>query len=360
MDATKENLYKRQIIIPEIGLKGQQKLYDSKIAVIGCGGLGSAAAVYLAASGVGSMHLVDYDHIDVTNLHRQVFYGLDDIGKPKARKLADHIKRISPFVQVTYSDLPITKSTIMQQLNGFSIIVDCTDSLATKYLLNDFCVISGKVMVYGSLYKHDGYVATFNVNLKGQQTANLRDAFPSIPGKHIPNCAEIGTLNPIVGIIAMMQSNEVVKIITHTGKLLTDQILIYNAMENTQFIMKINAGFSKEKIDSLYKSEDYFDSRCEIQENDLLILADDLKNRIHDPDLEILSVIEDVETALPFQVTYKIPLSKLDVSTMQLNKKKELIVVCNKGITSYSATKNIKRQFPHIKVYSLKNGIENY
>jgi adenylyltransferase/sulfurtransferase len=196
--------------------------------------------------------------------------------------------------------------------------------------------------------------------LKGQQTANLRDAFPSIPQKHIPNCAEIGTLNPIVGIIAMMQANEVIKIITHTGKPLTDQILIYNAMENSQFIMKIKAGYSKEKIDAIYKSEGYLDARCEIQENDLLILAEDLKNRINDPDLEILSVIEDLETKLPFEVTHKIPLSKLNVSAMPWNEKKELIVVCNKGISSYSVTKSIKGQFPQIKVYSLKNGIENY
>ena len=360
MVTTMENLYKRQIIIPEIGLKGQQKLLDSKIAVIGCGGLGSAAAVYLAASGVGSIHLVDYDNIDVSNLHRQVFYALEDIGKPKSKKLADHILKISSSVRVTCSNVPITKSTIMEELNDFSIIVDCTDSLATKYLLNDYCVISGKAMVYGSLYKHDGYVATFNLNLNGQRTANLRDAFPSIPEKHIPNCAEIGTLNPIVGLIAMMQSNEVIKIITQTGKPLTDQILIYNTMENSQFIMKIKAGFPKEKIDAIYRSEDYFDARCEIQENDLLILAEDLRNRIGDPDLEILSVIEDPETELPFQVTHKVPLSKLNVLAVQWNEKKDLVVVCNKGISSYSATKSIKLQFPHIKVYSLKNGIENY
>lgn len=360
MKISKENLYKRQTILPEIGLIGQQKLSASKIAVIGCGGLGSTAAVYLAASGVGHIHLIDYDDIDISNLHRQVFYGRDDVGKPKAKILADHIAKISPFVTVTYDNNPITKSTIEKELNEFSIVLDCTDSLATKYLLNDFCVISDKTFVYGSLYKHDGYVASFNFLSNGERTANLRDAFPSIPVEHIPNCAEIGTLNTIVGIIAMMQANEVIKIITHTGKPLINQVLIYNIMENSQFSMKIKKGFTKEKIKKIYSEENYFDARCEIQDPDLLIVAEDLKKKINDPGLQILSVIEDIDTSLPIKVDYKIPLSKIDVSKLDLIDNKDLIVVCSKGVSSYSVTKEIKQQFPQIKVLSLKNGIDNF
>lgn len=360
MKISQENLYKRQVILPEIGIKGQQQLSASKIAVIGCGGLGSAAAVFLAASGIGHIHLIDYDDIDVSNLHRQVFYGKDDIGKPKAKILANHIAKISPFVQVSASDTPITKSNIEKELNAFSIILDCTDSLPTKYLLNDFCVISDKILVYGSLYKHDGYVASFNLPSNGKRTTNLRDAFPSIPKEHIPNCAEIGTLNTIVGIIAMMQANEVVKIITNAGKPLINQILIYNVLENSQFIMKLKDGFTKERIQSIFSTENYFDARCEIQDSDLLILAEDLKKKINDPGLEILSIIEDVNTALPFKVDYKIPLSKFDVSKMDLDESKELIVICSRGVSSYKVTKEIKQQFSKIKVFSLKNGIENF
>ena len=360
MSPNRENLYKRQVILPEIGLSGQQKLSEAKIAIIGCGGLGSTAAVYLAASGIGHIHLVDFDKIDATNLHRQVFYRLDDIGKSKAKMLADHILNISPFVEVTYSQDSICKSTIHKELNDSSIIIDCTDSLATKYLLNDFCVISNKVLVYGSLYKHDGYVATFNFNVKEKQTANLRDAFPAIPAKHIPNCSEIGTLNTIVGLIATMQANEVIKIITNSGKPLINQILIYNSMENTQFIMKIKAGFTKEKIQEIYSKEEYFDANCEIQENDLLINADDLKKRNAGDKIQIISVIENIETELPFEVNLKIPNSKFDIAKFDLDLKKDIIVVCLKGISSYRVTKIIKNQFPQAKVYSLKNGIENY
>ncbi len=360
MSPSKENLYKRQVILPEIGTSGQQKLSEAKIAIIGCGGLGSTVAVYLAASGVGHIHLVDFDKIDVTNLHRQVFYNLDDVGKSKAKVLADHILKISPFVELTFSEASITKSTIHKELIDRSIIIDCTDSLSTKYLINDFCVISDMVLVYGSLYKHDGYVATFNFNAEGKQTANLRDAFPEIPSKHIPNCSEIGTLNTIVGLIAMMQANEVIKIITKTGNALINQILIYNSMENTQFNMKIKAGFSKEKIQEIYSKEEYFDVRCEIQNNDLLISAGELKKRKTDENLQIISVIENVETELPFEVNLKTPSSKFDITTFDLSLKKDIVIVCLKGISSYRVTKIIKKQFPQARVYSLKNGIENY
>lgn len=360
MKISQENLYKRQIILPEIGLKGQRQMSGSKIAIIGCGGLGSTAAVYLAASGIGHLHLIDYDTIDISNLHRQVFYGQEDIGKPKAGILANHIARISPFVKVTFSDEPITKSTIEKELNEFSLILDCTDSLTTKYLLNDFCVLSDKILVYGSLYKHDGYVASFNLPYEGKRTANLRDAFPSIPNEHIPNCAEIGTLNTIVGIIAMMQANEVIKIITNTGEPLMNQVLIYNIMENSQFSMRLKNEVSKEKILNIYRKQNYFDARCEVQDSDLLMVAEDLKKRLMDPKLAILSVIEDVNTTLPLKVDYKIPLSEFDISKIDLDENKELVVLCAKGISSYTVTKQIKKQFPKIKVFSLKNGIENF
>lgn len=360
MKVSKEQLYKRQMTLPEIGSKGQEKLLLAQVAIIGCGGLGSAVAVYLAASGVGHLHLVDYDLIDQSNLHRQVFYGLKDLGKPKAQILRDHIHKISPFVQVTNSGLPITKGTISNELENFPIIIDCTDSLKTKYLLNDYCVIANKVLVYGSLYKHDGYVGTFNTKSEGVSSANLRDAFPSIPDKHIPNCSEIGTLNPIVGIIAMMQTNEAIKVITGLGNPLINQILIYNALENSQFIMKLKSGFNKDKIEKIFEHESYFDERCEIQENQLLINAKELKERLDKNELHIVSVIENPEVGLPFEVNQKIPLSSFEVSDLNPVKNRDLVIICHKGISSYKVTKMIKKELPDINVYSLKNGIDAY
>lgn len=360
MYADKEKMFLRQTTLPEIGMAGQEKLQNAKIVIIGCGGLGSAAAVYLAATGIGSIHLVDYDKIDLSNLHRQVFYRLDEVGKSKAKTLADYIQQISPYVDVSYSEEPISKSNIEEQLHPYSLIVDCTDSLPTKYLLNDYCVLQNRTLVYGSLYKHDGYVSVFNLKSKGAYSAHLRDAFPSVPRNHVPNCSEIGTLNPIVGIIGLMQANEVIKIITETGEPLTDKILIYNSMENSQFIMKLQPGFSLAEVETIYNTNSYFDARCQIQDDSLLIDAEEMKKRIQDDRIKIISVIENEAIPLPFAIDLRISLSDLDASKLEPLKEKEIIVICQKGISSYTATQQIKKMFPDMVVYSLKNGIDHY
>lgn len=360
MQTTKEKLFLRQTTLPEIGVVGQEKLDQAKIAIIGCGGLGSAAAVYLAASGIGHIHLIDYDTVDISNLHRQVFYQYDQVGKSKAEMLASHIRAISPFVKVSFEKKAVNKINIDEQLKSFSLVVDCTDSLVTKYLLNDYCALNGKTLVYGSLYKHDGYVSVFNLKTNEGYSAHLRDAFPSIPQKHVPSCSEIGTLNPIVGIIGLMQANEVVKILTDTGESLINKILIYNSMENTQFEMKIQPGFPSKKLEEIYKSDSYFDARCQVQDESLLIDAEELKKRSLDKQVKIVSVIENEATPLPFPVDLKIPLSKLDPTKLESFQKNELIMVCHKGVSSYTATLRMKKAFPQWSVFSLKNGIDTY
>ena len=227
MKPTKNQLFKRQITLSEIGEVGQQKLQNASVLVVGCGGLGSPIAVYLAASGIGKIHLVDFDTIDISNLHRQVFFSLDDVGKSKAEVLSTFIKKRAPFTEVNFTNKPITKDNVFELISTVDIVVDGTDSLPTKYLLNDACVIKNKPFVYGSLYKFDGYVATFNVLQKdGTYSTNLRDAFPEM-ATDIPNCEEAGTLNSIVGMIATQQVNEVFKLITGVGKPLTNQLSIY-------------------------------------------------------------------------------------------------------------------------------------
>ncbi len=360
MNNEKEKMFVRQTTLPELGLEGQEKLLNSKVAIVGCGGLGSAAAVYLAASGIGQIHLIDYDKIDASNLHRQVFYTLDQVGSSKARSLAKHIENISSFVSVSTHEEPIHKGNIDNQLKKFSIILDCTDSLPTKYLLNDYCVLKNKVLVYGSLYKHDGYVGVFNVALNRGPSANLRDAFPEMPKKHVPSCSEIGTLNPIVGMIGLMQANEVIKIVTGIGKLLTDKILIYNSMDNSQFIMNLKSTFSIEKVVAIFKKENYFDASCEVQDNALLIAAKQLKHKLATGNIKIISVIGDLDYLNPLPVDLQMPNSKFDANKVEPFLSHELIVVCQKGVSSYAATKKIKKVFPDAAVYSLKNGLDNY
>ena len=359
----KDKMYQRQTTLKEIGVVGQQKLQNASVTIVGCGGLGSVAAIYLAASGVGNIHLIDFDTIDVSNLHRQVFYRLEDIGKSKADVLSNYIKSISPFVNVSYSSKAISKENVVDLLASAEIVLDCTDVLPIKYLLNDACVLHNKILVYGSLYKFDGYVATFNlIDKNGKRTANLSDAFPEMPNENIQNCSEIGTLNTIVGIIGLMQANEVLKIVTLSGQPLINQLLIYNSLDNSQYKMKLKSTYTKKKISALFNVETYDDILCETND-ELLISQIDFKSLLNQEshNFKLVSVIENESQELPFDIDERVPISILEdwIST-DFDETKEYVFVCNRGLTSMIAALQIKHDFPHTHVLSLEGGIAGF
>ncbi len=359
MDITKKAYFQRQTTLSEIGLAGQELLQKAKVLIVGCGGLGSPSAIYLATSGVGELHLIDFDTVSVSNLHRQVFYKLEDIGQSKVEVLAKEIEKRTPFTKVAFTNKAIDKNSILELISNYDIVVDGTDNLQIKYLINDACVLAKKPLVYGSLYKFDGYVATFNVlDSTGEYSCNLRDAFPKI-ASDIPNCEEAGTLNPIVGIIALLQANEVIKLITKKGSLLINELLIYNALQNSQFKMKLkkNANLDIEKI---FKDSAYFDVSCASQNDELVISSEELKKNLGDSTLEIMSVINNKMTELPFEVHQKNPFISFDVESFQPKFSKKYVIVCHKGITSYIVTEKLKNKFPQLTVLSLEGGIDNY
>ena len=359
MEISKSNYFKRQTTLPEIGKKGQLLLQKASVLVIGCGGLGSPIAVYLATSGIGELHLVDFDAVSISNLHRQVFYKISDVGSLKAAVLASKIQQKTPFTKVTFSEEAVSKNNILDLVSKFDVVVDGTDSLPIKYLINDACVLLKKPLVYGSLYKFDGYVATFNVQLEDETySCNLRDAFPKV-STDIPNCEEAGTMNPIVGVIAMLQVNEVIKLITNTGKLLTNQLLIYNVLENSQFKIKLKKNESI-CIDDIFENSNYLDASCEIQNKKLLISTSEFKNRYKEKNIEVISVLNNVNTSIPFKVHQKIPHKTFNVADFTPNLNKCYVVVCKKGISSYNITLKLKEKFPALTVLSLAGGIEKY
>ena len=355
---SKSDLFKRQITLSEIGEAGQQKLQEAKILVVGCGGLGSPIAVYLGASGIGKLHLIDFDTVDISNLHRQVFYSLKDIGKLKSECLSNFIQQRSPFTEVSFSREAITKENAIELISEYDIIIDGTDSLPTKYLLNDVCVILEKPLVYGSLYKFDGYVSIFNLKQEdGSFSANLRDAFPDM-NTTTANCEEAGTLNAIVGMIATAQVNEVLKIITGIGKPLTNELLIYNVLQNTQLKMKLSSNILKDEIVSLFNTQNYFDAACGTQNPDWQISPKELKNKIGDPNLELIAVLPNLK--LPFKVHQTLPIQEFDASTLNVDKEKIYVMVCQKGFNSYKATEQLKEKYPSLQVFNLTGGIRNY
>ena len=359
MELSKSEYFKRQTTLSEIGEEGQLLLQKAKVLVIGCGGLGSPISIYLAASGIGELHIVDFDTVSVSNLHRQVFYNTVNVGQSKAAVLASEIQQKSPFTNVTFSEEAVSKKNILNLVPEFDVVVDGTDSLPIKYLINDACVLLKKPLVYGSLYKFDGYVATFNQQLKdGTYSCNLRDAFPKIAAD-IPNCEAAGTMNPIVGLIALLQVNEVIKMVTNTGKLLTNQLLIYNALENSQFKMKLrkNEAIS---IEEIFKNSDYLETFCDAQEPSLLISISEFKKKSIEKNIEVISVLNDIDTLIPFKVHQKIPYKIFNIEEFTPDFKKCYVVVCKKGISSYDITLKLKEKFPLLNVLSLAEGIEKY
>ncbi|MCF6167733.1 HesA/MoeB/ThiF family protein [Lutibacter sp.] len=359
MDFNKEQYFKRQTSLPEIGKKGQELLQNAKVLIIGCGGLGNPVAIYLATSGVGELHLVDFDTVSISNLHRQVFYKMEDIGKAKTKVLANEIKKRTPFTKVAFTNKAIDKDSIIDLILKYDIVVDGTDSLPIKYLINDACVLAKKPLVYGSLYKFDGYVATFNIlGENSEYTCNLRDAFPKI-ATDIPNCEEAGTLNPIVGLIALFQANEVIKLITKKGKLLINQLLIYNSLQNTQFKIKLKKN-KKLNIEEVFKNSAYLDANCTLQDSTLLITAAELKKNISDSAIEIVSILTNFDDTIPFSVHQKIPYKTFDIDNFKPNFKKKYVIICARGITSYAVTLKIKEKYPLLSVLSLSGGITKY
>ena len=359
MDLNKEAYFLRQTTLNEIGLAGQEMLQKAKVLVIGCGGLGSPIAIYLATSGVGELHIVDFDTVSVSNLHRQVFFKVKDIHQPKVEILAKEIEKRAPFTKVSFTNKAINKNSILELISKYDIIVDGTDNLQIKYLINDACVLKKKPLVYGSLYKFDGYVATFNVlNGDGDYTTNLRDAFPEI-ATDIPNCEEAGTLNPIVGIIALLQVNEVIKLITKTGKLLVNQLLIYNSLENSQLKIKLKKNKSL-IFKEIFRNSNYLDAHCTTQDSALLISSSNLKKRITDSKIEIVSVINNLQTVIPFEVDQKTPHKNFDIDKFIPNFDKTYVIVCEKGIKIYDISQKIKTKYPNLAVFSLFEGIEKY
>jgi adenylyltransferase/sulfurtransferase len=358
MEINQKNLYQRQTTLPEFGEVGQLKLSQAKIVIVGCGGLGNPVASYLAASGIGTIHLIDFDKVEVSNLHRQVFFKIEDIEKPKALVLANHLKMINPLIKVVPKTMALTKKNALQTLEAFDLIVDCTDSLPTKYLVNDAAILLNKPLIYGSLYKFDGYVATFNLKTPEGFTANLRDFFPEPPKNQVPNCAEVGTLNSIVGLIGLLQANEVIKVLCELGQPLINQLLVYNSLNNQQLKIKGVAKIDRDSIKKFWDQNEYRDVRCEVQLLAWLISNEELKEKKEQ--FHVISVIDDPDLKIPFEINETIPFNQFNPEELELDSSKKYVFVCRKGINSYTATSQLKAKYPELKIFSLDKGIENY
>jgi molybdopterin/thiamine biosynthesis adenylyltransferase/rhodanese-related sulfurtransferase len=220
--------YSRHLIIPDVAMPGQLRLKNSRVLVIGAGGLGSPALMYLAAAGVGTLGIVDFDVVDESNLQRQVIHRQADIGRPKTESAKDTVQQINPFVRVVLHDERLDSSNAMRIFAGYDLIVDGTDNFATRYLVNDACVLLGKPYVWGSIYRFDGQASVFWT----EHGPCYRCLYPEPPPPGmVPSCAEGGVLGVLCASIGAVQGTEAVKLLTGIGEPLVGRLLIYDALE---------------------------------------------------------------------------------------------------------------------------------
>jgi adenylyltransferase/sulfurtransferase len=219
--------YQRQIIMPEVGSIGQRKLLNAKIVLIGAGGLGSPAALYLAAAGVGTIGLVDFDLVDMSNLHRQILHGHKDVGRPKVESGGDTLRDINPDVQVIGFKEPITSENAFRILEGFDIVVNGSDNFPTRYLVNDACVLLKKPLVDGSIFRFEGQATVY---LPGSGCYRCVFPEPPPPGA-VPSCADAGVLGVLPGIIGSIQAVEAIKLVLGQGTPLANRLMIFDSLD---------------------------------------------------------------------------------------------------------------------------------
>jgi molybdopterin/thiamine biosynthesis adenylyltransferase/rhodanese-related sulfurtransferase len=250
--------YSRHLIIPDLGVDGQKRLKNARVLVIGAGGLGAPALLYLAAAGVGTIGIVDFDIVDESNLQRQIIHGVADVGRSKAQSARDSILAINPLVEVRLHEFQLEASNAVDLFEQYDLIVDGTDNFATRYLVNDAAVLAGKPYVWGSIYRFEGQVSVFWEDAPDGLGLNYRDLYPEPPPPGlVPSCAEGGVLGIICASIASVMGTETIKLITGIGESLLGRLMIYDALEMSYRTITIRKDPSTPKITELIDYEEF-------------------------------------------------------------------------------------------------------
>ena len=355
--------YQRQIILKELGMAGQQQLAAAKVLLIGAGGLGCAALQYLVAAGIGTIGIVDDDAISLCNLHRQVLYSAQDIGKPKSLTAKEKMQQLNPEVCIIAYNEKLSTKNALSLFHSFDIIVDGTDNFASRYLINDACALVRKPTVFGAVSQFQGQLAIFNYSGKNESTpVNYRDLFP-VPPKddEVLNCAEAGVLGVLPGIIGTMMANETIKLITGIGKPLINSLLTYDALNNQVFEVKLSSNPATALL--LPKDAESFEAIdynffCSALIQPFEIDAERFNDLIATKKVDIIDVRELGELPEIREFNYlQIPLSIFEES-IPLIENETVVLFCQSGKRSKLAAQSLMdRMGTSKKIYSLQGGI---
>lgn len=346
LDSQELKRYKRQIILPELGLTGQQKLKDARVLMVGAGGLGCPVLQYLVAAGIGFIGIVDDDTVDETNLHRQILYSAGDIGKNKSQVAVEKLSVLNPHVNFSAHPVRLSMQNADQLFRAYDLVIDGSDNFPTRYLVNDTCAALNLPLVFGSLFKFEGQVSVFNY----RGGPDYRSIFPEPPGiNEVPNCAEIGVIGVLPGIIGTYMANEAIKVICEIGEVLSGKLLCINALDGTSNIFKFSNGKGSQKKHSLQAGT--ANSTGEITAEELLHLQNNKADEVYLVDVRENYEFEDHNIG-----GVNIPLYELQDRISELPADMTIVFYCQTGQRSKIAVQIVNKIFK-AKVYSLQNGI---
>lgn len=353
---SKEELarYNRHILIPNFGIAAQQKLKEAKVLVIGSGGLGSPLLLYLAAAGVGTIGIVDFDVVDESNLQRQVLFTVDDIGKSKAETAARNLAQLNPLIKLIPHNTKLTSANALGIMRPYDVVADGTDNFPTRYLVNDACVLLGKPNVYASVFRFEGQVSVFNYN----NGPNYRDLYPTPPPPGtIPDCAEGGVLGVLPGIIGSLQALEVIKLITGMGEILAGKFYLFDALSFT------GRSFQIEKTNVEIKELIDYEAFCGITTNQIAMKEITVRQlrewQETGKEFQLIDVREPNEYADANMGAELIPLATVTNNTDKIRKDIDVVVHCRSGVRSANAIKELEK-LGYDNLYNLKGGILAY
>ncbi len=356
--------YSRHLILPDVGVEGQQRLKAARVLLVGAGGLGSPAALYLAAAGVGTLGVVDFDVVDRTNLQRQILHGTAMVGRPKLESAQARIQDINPHVRVETFETRLTSENALAVIREFDVVADGTDNFPTRYLVNDACVLLGKPNVYGSIFRFEGQASVFYA--KEGPCYRCLYAEPPPPGL-VPSCAEGGVLGVLPGIIGSIQALETIKLILGAGDTLIGRLLLFDALQLRFRELRLEKDpecplcGAHPTITSLIDYEAFCGVGAEPAYDGAEITAAELREEwAKNPDLVVLDVREPHEAAIArISGARLIPLSELPERLREVDGHAELVTHCHHGLRSLKALEILKAA-GFSKVRSLKGGIDSW
>lgn len=340
----------------------------ARVLVVGAGGLGSPALLYLAAAGVGTLGIADGDNVDLSNLQRQVLFGFDDIGHNKAEAAVRKLERLNPnLVYIPYS-YNITAALAPDIVHDYHVVVDCTDNFATRYLLNDVCVLMKKPLVYASILRFEGQVAVLNAPLPdGTFSPNYRDLFPEPPAPdEVPNCAEAGVMGAMAGMIGSAQANEVVKLITGAGTTLAGRLLIVDGLTMETYTVKIPDREARASIKGLVDYDEFCginrDKNKSLNTNTLTTMKEvtvqELKAmRDAGADFQLIDVREPHEFDICNLGGELIPQGEIPAQVDRISRDKQVVIHCRSGARSGNMVQWLEKNHGFTNLYNLKGGI---